>query len=93
MDNQAMLPQEVEKKGQEIYNQLKETLEKEHFGKFVTIDVVSGEYFIGDTLEEALLKAKAKYTSRVFHTLKIGSTGVFSVSSVLNHNGYNKWFY
>lgn len=87
-----MLPQEVERKGQEIYDRLKEEFETNHLGKFVTIDVVSGEYFLGDTLEEALLKAKEKYPDRVFHTVKIGSSGVFTQSSTLDRNGYNNWF-
>lgn len=92
MDNQVMLPQDVEKKGQEIYSRLKDSLEQENLGKFVTIDVISEVYFIGETLEEALLKAKEKYPNRVFHTVKIGSPGVFSQSSSFSNNGYNKWF-
>ena len=38
--------QDLEKKGQEIYeSKLKQYLEKEHFGKYVAIEVESGDYF------------------------------------------------
>jgi hypothetical protein len=92
MDNQQMLPQDVEEKGQAIYEQLKEKLESEHMGKFLTIEVVTGDYFIGDTLEEALTKATEKYPGKLFHTVKIGAPGIYSISSAVSNDGYYNWF-
>lgn len=94
MDNTTLTPQEVEKKGQEIYEQkLKDKLEKGSFGKYVAIDVDTEEYFIGESLEEALNKAKEKYPNKIFHSIKIGSTGVFTASGLLDRSGDNGWLF
>ncbi len=92
MDAQQLLPQDVEKKGQEIYEKIKDELEAKYKDKYLTIDVVSGEYFVGDTVEDALIKAKEKYPGRIFHTVKVGALGIYSVSSATRNDGYNNWF-
>lgn len=74
---------EIAKKGQELYDtKLKTKLEKRFYGKYAAIDVESGEYFIGDTLVDALTKAKTKFPSQIFHSVKIGSTGAFTMSGL-----------
>ena len=86
--------QDLEKKGQEIYeNKLKEKLEKEHVGKYVAVEVESGDYFVADTLEEALLEAKKKYPNKIFHSIKIGSEGVFKTSGFNSKSQQNEWFF
>ena len=81
-ENTINSPKEVAKKGEEIYNtKLKSALEPKEKGKFVAIDVISGEYFLGDSILEALEKAQAKYPDRIFHTIKVGYQGVFEMSS------------
>ncbi len=93
MNDQSLSLQEIEKRGQEIYDQeLKDKLEPRYTGKFVAIDIDSKEYFIGDTLENAILKAKGKYSNHLFHSVKIGSTGVFKVSGYYN-NERSKWLF
>lgn len=82
-NNLTLGPQQVAEEGEKIYTeQLKTKLEREHIGKFVAIDVVSGEYFLGDDILAALEKARNKYPDRVFHTIKIGSQGVFKLGSL-----------
>lgn len=90
----TLTPQEVEQKGQEIYEgKLKDQLEKEHLGKYVAIDVETEEYFVGESLEEALTKAREKYANKIFHSIKIGSTGVFTASGLLDRGGDNGWIF
>lgn len=91
MDTQ-LLPQDVEKKGQEIYEKIKAEVETKYKDKYLTIDVTSGEYFVGDTVEDALIKAKEKYPGRIFHTVKVGAQGIYSVSFATRNDGYYNWF-
>jgi hypothetical protein len=51
-DNKPLLtPKQVAEKGEQIYQEkLKSILEPKENGKFVTIEVNSGEYFLGDSL-------------------------------------------
>lgn len=92
MTNQLSL-QQIEKKGQEIYeNKLRSQLEPFKNGKYVAIDVESEKYFVANTLEEALLQAQKKYPNHLFHTVKIGSSGVFKVSGLIA-NENNRWLY
>ncbi len=94
MDNTTLIPQEVEKKGQEIYEQkLKDKLEKESLGEYVAIDVETEEYFLGESLEDALNKAREKYPNKIFHSIKIGSTGVFTASGLLDRSSDNGWLF
>jgi len=60
-------------KGEEIYQQrLKDKLEPTHYGQIVAIEVESGDYFLGESVIEAGLKARAKYPDKIFHFIKIG---------------------
>jgi len=92
MDAQQLLPQDVEKKGQEIYEKIKGEVEIKYKDKYLTIDVTSGEYFVGDTVEDALIKAKEKHPGKIFHTIKVGAPGIYSVSSTTRDDGYYNWF-
>lgn len=85
--------EEIIQKGQKYYEEkLKNKLEKKHLGKFVVIEVDSGKYFIGDTLEETLGKARKKFPEKIFHSIKIGSPGVFTSSGIYRKNGY-RWLF
>lgn len=46
----------IGKKGREIFKRISGELERDHRGKFVAIEVDSGDYFIGDTSVEASRK-------------------------------------
>jgi len=63
---------EISTKGQRILEAVLEELEEEHFGRFIAIEVDSGEYFIGDTAIEATRKARVKHPSKVFFLGRIG---------------------
>lgn len=60
-------------KAREIYHkQLKQTLEASAHGKFVAIEVESGDYFLGANPLDAIRKGKQKYPKKVFHVMKVG---------------------
>ena len=51
---------------------LRETLEAKFLNAFVAIEPVSGEYFIGATLSEAIGAAREKFPNRLAHALRTG---------------------
>ncbi|HID27117.1 MAG TPA: hypothetical protein EYP22_04720 [Methanosarcinales archaeon] len=64
-------------KGDKIYEQIKNKLEKTHKGDIVAIEVESGDYVIGSDLVDAGNRAKEKYPNKIFHFIKIGYPAVF----------------
>lgn len=50
----------------------RDRLEVEHPGQFVAIEVESGDYFLGTTIQEADEKASAKHPGSVFYIVRIG---------------------
>ena len=52
--------------------QLREKLENSDHGKFVCIEPKSGDWFLGDTFDDAVNKAIDAYPDRLTHTLRVG---------------------
>lgn len=90
INNQNTLsPEQLAEKGQKIYNEkLKSILEPDKKGKFVVIEVESGDYFVADTVLEAVQEAQKKYPNKVFHTIKIGYEGIFKMGTYA-HKGFS----
>src|SRR5664279_1268814 len=65
--------QEVIKKGQEIYETKKSEFESTHNGQYITIEVNSGDYFIGNTREDAVAVARVKYPTPILYVRRIGA--------------------
>jgi hypothetical protein len=53
-------------------DRLQSELESTHKDRFVAIEPNSGDHFLGDTFDEAVRSARAKYPSRLSYTLRIG---------------------
>jgi len=65
-------------RAKEIYaRQLQTELESQHRDRFVAIEPESGEYFLGDTFDEAVRAARTKHPSRLSHTIRIGHRAAF----------------
>ncbi len=74
-------PKEIVETGERIYRErYQANYEKEHFGKFVAIDVKNGKAYLGDTSSQALQAAHADEPYSLFHLIKVGSEGAFKVS-------------
>ncbi len=63
-------------------NRLRADLESQHMGRFVAIEPESGDYFLGDTFDEAVMSARTKYPSRLSYTLRIGQRAAFSMGGL-----------
>ena len=56
-----------------IYDErLRTTLEQSHMNEFVAIEPISGEYFLGQTLSDAIGASRRKYPDRLAHALRVG---------------------
>lgn len=60
-------------------SRLQQELEVNHRDRFVAIEPVSGEYFLGDTFDEAVKAARTKFPSRLSHTIRIGHRAAFQI--------------
>ena len=73
----------VIERAKRIYSeQLQTVLEPQHMDRFVAIEPESGEYFLGDTFDEAVKSARAKQPSRLSHTIWIGHRVVFHIAGM-----------
>jgi hypothetical protein len=67
-------------RAKQIYaTQLQSGLESQHTNRFVAIEPDSGDYFLGDTFDEAVKLARAKYPNRLSHTIRIGHRAAFHI--------------
>lgn len=74
-------PAKIVEAGERIYaERYKARLEQERPGSFVVIDVVTGEAYVARFPEQALEEAHAHARTGVFHLIRVGSSGAFSVS-------------
>jgi hypothetical protein len=60
-------------RGQEVYEKFRGQLESNHNGEIVAIEPESGEYFVGQTLNDADAKAYAKHPDKWIYFVRIGS--------------------
>ena len=73
----------VIERAKRIYaDQLQTVLEPQHTNRFVAIEPESGEYFLGDTFDEAVKSARAKHPSRLSHIIRIGHRAAFHIGSL-----------
>jgi hypothetical protein len=64
---------EVATKAQLIYERdLRDRLEKSNLNAFVAIEPESGDYFVGQTLSEAIQKARTAHPEHLSFTLRVG---------------------
>ncbi len=66
-------PESVAEAARRLYaDSLREMLEVAHNDEFVAIEPLSGEYFLGRTLSEAIGASRSKYPDRLAHALRVG---------------------
>ena len=84
-------PQEAANKGMAIYREkYQQAYEREHPGKFVAIDITTGDAWVADTPEAALEMAQRAHVDGFFHLIKIGAPGVFRVG--YTQHSAREWF-
>ena len=55
-----------------IFDRLKKSLESSHMNQFVAVEPTSGEYFVAETLSEAIGQSRRKYPNRLAHVFRVG---------------------
>lgn len=74
----------IAKKAKDIYeDRLRTKLEQTELGKYVSIEPESGDYFLGDTFDEAVNAAIQRYPERLTHTIRIGHSAAFHLGVLL----------
>ncbi len=63
---------ELSKKARAFYEPLREKLEKEHWGKYITIHPETGDYAVSSNHWDAVNEMRAKYSDVLFYTIRIG---------------------
>lgn len=72
----------VIERAKRIYaERLQAVLEPQHRNRFVAIEPESSDHFLADTFDEAVRSARAKYPSRLSHTIRIGHRGAFRLGA------------
>jgi hypothetical protein len=67
-------PESLATQGETLYTtRIKALVEPAHIGEYIAIDIDSGDYFLGRTVVEAAIKARATYPDKCFHFIKVGS--------------------
>ena len=72
LDKIAIEAGQIVKKGQLIYKRLKKQYDPKYRGKYLAIEVKSGEAFLGKDGAEATIRAQKKYPSRKVFLQKVG---------------------
>jgi hypothetical protein len=86
-------PKQIAEEGERIYRERYQAkFESLYLGKFVALDIKTGEAFIGSTSTEALQEGQKKDPLGSFHLVKVGASGAFRVS-FSNHNANLDWIF
>ena len=71
-------------KSKKLYDErLGGKLEVSDHGKFVCIEPQSGEYFVGETFDDAVNKAIDAYPNRLTHTLRVGHSATLHLGVMI----------
>jgi hypothetical protein len=63
----------IAEQAQRIYDErLRGQLERSHPHAFVAIEPVSGDFYLGQTLSEAVSAARKEHPDRLVHTMRVG---------------------
>jgi hypothetical protein len=76
--------QRVADRAKRLYEEeYRQTLEKSHLGAFVCIEPESGEYFLGETFDDAVNKAIDAHPDRLTHTLRVGHAAALHLGAMI----------
>lgn len=77
--------QALARRGQEYYDRfLRPELEPEHKGKYLVLDVDSGDYELDSDEMAAIDRARAKHPDRIFYILRVGYRAAVYIGAKVN---------
>ncbi len=65
-------PSSVAKDARSIFDRIRESLEAAHADEFVAIEPISGRYFLGSTLSQAIGASRREFPDRLAHAFRVG---------------------
>ena len=81
ISNTQFNPEEFGKRGQEYYQKIRVSLEKEVWGEYAALDFEAEKYWVGETATEALTKAKKDSPDKLFYLVQVGFPTAFRIQS------------
>ena len=79
---------EIVRRGDEIYNRdIRALVEAEHDGRFLVLDIQSGDDEIGDDELEPTRRSRAKYPDGIRYLLRIGYRAAVSLGGASRRSG------
>lgn len=83
MSQPSMTPQEIAQQGEAIYQrELQTSVEQEHLGQFLALDILSGEFYIAESDLEATTQLLKKSPNAIVYGLKIGSPAAYRIGGL-----------
>ncbi len=73
---------EVIRKGEAIYEKIREKMEAEHKGEALAIEVESGDYFLGKSALDAVKRGREKHPDGLYYAVRIGKRAYISFRGV-----------
>jgi hypothetical protein len=77
------LPEEVESRGEALYQQIRSQVERGNKGKFAVIDIETGAYEVGDDDLQATKRALAKRSNAILYGVRIGYPTAYTLGGHL----------
>lgn len=77
--------EEMSRLAWERYAVISQELESAHFGQYVTVEVDSGDYYVGRDPAEARAKAIQEHPDKAFHVIRIGYRAAGKWRGALRH--------
>lgn len=73
MDKATVDPRELVARGQAYYDQhLRASVEPQHTGEFLVLEVESGDYEVDEDEMAAIRRARARHPESLFYVLRVG---------------------
>jgi hypothetical protein len=85
-NNTSLSTREIAERGKAIYREKwEEKLIQTSIGKFVAINIRTGDADVADTSEEAILSAERRDPQGYFHLIRIGHKAAFAAGWYMSH--------
>lgn len=84
--------EETARRGRELYErEIRSKVEDEHAGKFLVVDIESGEYEIAEEDTDAFDRALAKNPEAILYGIRVGEPAAYRLGSSRSTVGVTPW--
>ena len=90
MPTEGYSPSEIEARGEAIYEQnLRSRVEDGNLGKFVVMDIASGDYEVDDDDLTATRRILSRHPQGILYGVRIGRRAAYRVGATFSSNSFN----